>query len=249
MRNAEIHQCGPYFFDRFSLRIFIAYNSAFADVFPPRLELGLYKNNDLSPIALARRLGKTGGNYTRENECCRDERYIDGDEVYEPVESFVFKEARVGFLEQAYAWVLPELEIQLTVAGIDGDDPSRAMLQQAIGESSSRCADIEANFARNMNFPVIEGAFEFQAATAYVAEILAEQADRGVFLNRCPGFFQLLIINQNFAGKNQSLRAFARSGQSTIHEQFIETDFHCDCAKNSDHRGDTESTENARLRD
>jgi len=57
--------------------------------------------------------------------------------------------------------------------------------------------------------PVFESAFELKTAAADVLQIFAEQADLCVRNNLCAGFFEFLIVDQNFPRENESLCALA----------------------------------------
>ena len=134
--------------------------------------------------------------------------------------------AGVGFLEQANARVLAQAKIHLAIAGVDRDHARSAALQKAIGEASGRGAHVEAHQVIHVDAPVIERTLELESAAAYVLQIVAQQTQRGVALNGGSGLFDLLLVHQNFSGKNQRLRAFARRHQAAFHEQFVEAQFH-----------------------
>ena len=40
---------------------------------------------------------------------------------------------------------------------------------------------------------------------------------------QCAGLLEFLIIDQNFAGKDQRLRPLTRGGESAIHQKFVES--------------------------
>ena len=88
--------------------------------------------------------------------------------------------AGVGFFQQADAGVAAKLEGDLAVAGVHGDDAGGAVLEEAVGEASGGGADVEANFSGDVDLPVGECVFEFEAAAAYVFQVFAEKADFGV---------------------------------------------------------------------
>src|SRR5580704_6189522 len=76
---------------------------------------------------------------------------------------------------------------------------------------------------------MIERALQLQSAAADVLEIFAKQADRHAIGNLSASLFGFLIVHQHRAGENHRLRAFTRRRQTTVHQQFVESDFHEDC--------------------
>ena len=117
--------------------------------------------------------------------------------------------ARVGFLQEPNPWILPEFEIHLPITRIYRDHAGGAMLQQAIGEPAGGSADIETDLILDIDLPVFEGALQFESATADVFQIFAEQADCGFRFHLRAGFFELLVVDQNFPRENESLGAFS----------------------------------------
>src|SRR5262249_43512940 len=67
---------------------------------------------------------------------------------------------------------------------------------------------------------------QLESAAANIAQILAQQANRGLGFNAFARFLDLLTINQNFAGENQRLCALARLRQSAFEQKFVESDLH-----------------------
>ena len=72
------------------------------------------------------------------------------------------------------ARILPQLPIELVDGHVDRVYLARAALQQAIGESARRAADIEANPVARIDAEILERAFELQPAAARVAQRLAD---------------------------------------------------------------------------
>src|SRR5208283_4844963 len=83
----------------------------------------------------------------------------------------------------------------------------------------------EADLTLHINVPVLQCALKLQSAAAYVAQILAEQADHAILRHLCASLFHLLIVDQDFAGENQGLRTLAGSGETSIYEKFIDPNF------------------------
>src|SRR2546423_12641664 len=67
------------------------------------------------------------------------------------------KKTGVEFFADDYAWVAPDFPGQLAVPNINCVDFPRAALQEAIGESTGRCADIERRESIYLNAEVRQG--------------------------------------------------------------------------------------------
>ena len=92
------------------------------------------------------------------------------------------------------------------------------MLQHAVAEASGRSANVETDFAVEIDAPVFERLLQFEAAAADVAEIRPQQAHTGFAVDGCARFFDFLFVDQNFSGKDKRLGALTRRRESTIHE-------------------------------
>ena len=113
------------------------------------------------------------------------------------------------------------MKCDLAHAGIDGNHPSGAVLQQAVGETSSGRAYIKAEAAADIDLPVLQRVFEFQPAAAYVFQIIAEQSNFGRGVDRRSRLFNFLFVDQYFSGEYQRLRAFPRRNEATLEQQLI----------------------------
>ena len=138
---------------------------------------------------------------------------------------FVIQVASICFLEQAYARILAEAEVDLAVSGVDRDHASGAVLQEAIGETAGGGADVEASFAGDVDLPMLKTFFELESAAAYVLKILAEESNVGVGIDAGAGLFDFLTLDQNLSGKDQRLRSLTRSGETAFEKQFIQPSF------------------------
>ena len=132
------------------------------------------------------------------------------------------KQAGVGALHQADARVVAQLHGDLAEAGIDGGHMRGAVLQQAIGKSAGRGADIEAGAACNRDLPVIERRRELEPAAAHVGLVLAQQANGSIFRDRRARLVNLLLPHQNPAGKDERPGAFAAGSETPLDEQQVE---------------------------
>jgi len=123
------------------------------------------------------------------------------------------------------ARILAQPEIHLTVTGIDGDHTSGAMLQQTIRESTRGSADIETYLALDIDFPVFQSAFKFESAAADIFQVFAQQPNCGIRGDLRARLIELLVIDQDFPGENESLGAFSGGSQPTIKHEFVESEF------------------------
>jgi hypothetical protein len=74
--------------------------------------------------------------------------------------------------------------------------------------------------------PVGESGFQLQAAAADVAEVGAEEADGSIGGDGGAGLVLLLLADEDAAGKDEGLGAFAGGNEGALHQQFVETNFH-----------------------
>jgi hypothetical protein len=114
----------------------------------------------------------------------------------------------------------------LTVAGIDGEDSGGSVLEHAVGESTGRGSDVEAETVVEVDVPVGEGGFEFKSAAADVTEIGAEETDGSIGDDGGARLVLLLLVDEDAASEDDGLSAFAGRSEATLHEQFVETGFH-----------------------
>jgi hypothetical protein len=135
------------------------------------------------------------------------------------------------------AGILSQLECDLAVTGVYGDDAGGAMLQQAIGEASGGGSDIEANFSGDVDFPVCECMIQLQAAATYVFQVFAEEANLRVGVYWRAGFFYFLSVDENFCGENEGLGAFARWCEAAFEQEFIQAYFVCGFCHAASHSG------------
>src|SRR5579883_241984 len=99
------------------------------------------------------------------------------------------------------------------------------MLQETVGKTSGRSADIQACLVTEIDSPVLQCSLKLQAATTHVAEVVPKHSYVGIRRYRCARFFDPLSIHQHFAGQNECLRAFAGRNDSLIDQQFIDPNF------------------------
>ena len=74
--------------------------------------------------------------------------------------------------------VVAQLHGDLAEAGIDAGHAGRTVLQQAVGKSAGRGADVEAGPARDSDLPVGQGRGQLEPAAAHIGHVVAQQPDR-----------------------------------------------------------------------
>ena len=162
----------------------------------------------------------------RQDQGCGDEGDVhceEGDAVWKVAG---IEEACVGALHEGNAGVVAEGLGDLAIAGVNGENPGGTVLEHAVGETAGGGADVEAEAAGKVDVPVVQSAFELEPAAADVAEVGAEDADGGVVGHGMTGFVGLLFADEDAAGKDEGLGAFAGGDEAALHQQFVETDFH-----------------------
>src|SRR5262245_10895151 len=108
---------------------------------------------------------------------------------------------RVDVLAQFDAVVLSQFPIQLAAPDVDGDDARRAALQEAIGKSARRSADVETDSARHFDPKMVERGGQLQTAPADERHWFA---DRQLHVNRnqLAGLFQSLSTAEDMTGED-----------------------------------------------
>ena len=135
------------------------------------------------------------------------------------------EEAGIGAFAEGNARVVAELLGDLAVAGVDGEDGGGSGLEHAVGEASGGGADVDAGESGEGDGPVGEGALEFEAAAADVFEIGAEEADGGGGGDGGTGLVDALLVDEDAAGEDEGLGAFAGGGMAVVDEEFVEACF------------------------
>jgi len=138
------------------------------------------------------------------------------DALLPPSQRIGFEIAGVGSLHQNYARVGAELHGDLTEAGVDGRDMRGAVLEETVGESAGRSADVKAGAIVDVDAPVVEGVGELEASTADVGLVFAKEADGGVRGDGCTGLIDFLPCYEDTAGENEGAGALAAGDKGTI---------------------------------
>ncbi len=74
------------------------------------------------------------------------------------------------------------------------------------------------------DLPMLERAGQLEAAAAHVRLVLAEDADGGVFRNRCARLVDLLLADQHAAGQDEGAGPLAAGHELALDQGQIETD-------------------------
>ena len=99
-----------------------------------------------------------------------------------------------------------------------------AALEHAVGEAAGGGADVDAGEAGEVDGPVGEGVLELEAAAADVLEVGAEEADGGGGGDGGAGLVDALLVDEDSAGEDEGLGAFAGGGVALVDEELVETD-------------------------
>jgi hypothetical protein len=102
-----------------------------------------------------------------------------------------------------------QVEIHLAVTRIDGDDTTCSMLQKTIREAAGGRADVEADFARDVDLPVFQSALQFDSTAAHILQIFAEKSNYRFGINLSARLFNFLVIDENLSCQNEGLGSFA----------------------------------------
>src|ERR1700722_19087992 len=73
--------------------------------------------------------------------------------------------------------------------------------------------------------PVVECFLQFEAATAHVLEVFAQESNIGCVVDDGSGFIEFLPVHQDLARENEGLGAFAGGGQAAFEQKLVETKF------------------------
>ena len=132
---------------------------------------------------------------------------------------------RIRALDDDDAGIVAQAPIELAVADVEGDDPARAALEQHVGESAGRCADVERLAAVDGYAERVERMRQLDPASADVRMIRLLQRDGGIVRHRHSGFLRRLSVDEHDAGEDERARALARRGQPALHEEDVEALF------------------------
>src|SRR5215212_9040231 len=104
---------------------------------------------------------------------------------------------------------------------IDGEDFSCAVLEQAIGETTSRRSDVEHNFAYTTDSKTAQGSFQLEPAAADIA-VASGHGDLVLIKNRVGRLCGPVAVNSNFAGHDSGLCLLPRGKEAPLNERLVE---------------------------
>src|SRR5712692_6759224 len=228
-------ECLTNFFDRGHLRRRVAHNAAFPDLLAAGFKLWFHQHNNLPSTPFGSRVGKSRSDHRRQNQGCGNEGNIHDDQVHDFANLLLSEVTGVSLLQQSDALILTEAKIDLPIARVHRNDAGCPVLQQAVGEPAGRGADIQTDFAANLDMPMLESLFQLEAATTDVLQVFAQESEVGLYIHAGAGLLDFLSINQHFASEDQGLRALARGCHAALQEQFVESDFQSVLRKSAYH--------------
>src|SRR5947208_325839 len=156
----------------------------------------------------------------------RDEGNIYNDKIYGFRKVFRTQFARVA-LDRSHERILTQLPVKLFHVHVYGIDPGRAMLEQAIRETTVRSADIQANAPARVDGRVLQSAFHLYATAADELLRAADDFDARAFLNGHACLFCPPAIYLNFSRENHGHRFLRRISEASLDEKKIEPPAAC----------------------
>jgi hypothetical protein len=124
-------------------------------------------------------------------------------------------------LDDHHTFVIPELPVQLPVANVERDDAKGSALQQYIGKSTSRCADIKALAPADLDVKRVECMSELESAAASVWMIGCDEGDRRLVVDSRACFCRRAIVDCDLSCENQRACTLARWSESTLDDELI----------------------------
>ena len=143
----------------------IADDAAPANLAAPGLELRLDQGDG---VTAGFQVGKWLGQGQRKG----DKGHIDNQQVHRLGQ--LEGKARVQLLDADDAGIAAQGVGELAVAHVNGVDAGCAALQQAVGETAGRRANVEGDEARRVDGEVVEGVGQLDAAAADVGQASAD---------------------------------------------------------------------------
>ncbi len=123
------------------------------------------------------------------------------------------------------ARVRAQLPIELTGAAIDGMHAGRSGLQEDVGEAAGGRADIEADFAGDVERKVVQRARELESAAAHVGRA-GEHVHGAIVRDQVAGFGRLLPVDAHLSGHDEGLGFLAGFGETAVDHQTVQPSLH-----------------------
>ena len=99
--------------------------------------------------------------------------------------------------------------MNLAVSGIDRNYPPRPVLQQAIGKTTGRGSNIEADATGYRDLSVRQRFFQLQPAPAHILQIAFKKAHLRLNIDGRSRLLYLLLVDENLPRQDQRLTSFA----------------------------------------
>ena len=130
--------------------------------------------------------------------------------------------ARVGFVHDDNARMPAEFPGQLAVTDVDGEDFFRAVLQQTIGETAGRGAQVNDGQPFDIQSKIFQGMFELMAAAADIF-FSGFELDLVVRPDLIARFARRLPVDGHQTGHDSALGLFPTLAQTAFHESLVKT--------------------------
>ena len=133
--------------------------------------------------------------------------------------------ADVGALHVDDALVSAQAPCQLTVADIHGIDLDGAVLQHTIGKAAGGRTNVHTDLAVRRQRKALHCLFQFEAAAADIADVVAAHLDLGVFLYHLTSLVHLLLVDKNDTGHDEGFGALTALDHAVLHQILVQTNF------------------------
>ncbi len=190
---------------------FVAHQASLADSAAADLELRLDQRQQQPPGGKVRQ-------QRRHDLGQRDEGDVDDDEIERPIEGVGGEIARVHPLANFDPRVVAHLEIEQAVADVDGGDVRGAALQEAVGETSGRGADVEAAPAGRIDREMFERGGELAAGARHEGLGRAGELQPDVVPHRAAGLVHPHAVDLHLAGHHRAMRLLARGEEAALNQ-------------------------------
>ena len=192
----------------------VADDAALADVGRPGLELRLHERER----APARRGAAERG---RKRLVEPDERDVADDERRRERKGGAVEAADVRPLEDGHARVVAQLRVQLAVADVEGADPGRAGLEEAVGEAAGRGSHVEAMLPGHVEVERVERVRELLAPARDEA-----RARRDLERRRLLDLLAGLLVALHASGEDERLRLRAALREAALDKEDVQPLLH-----------------------
>src|SRR4029077_19733223 len=100
----------------------------------------------------------------RQDQSQRDKRNVDHAKINQLRDLFARKESCIHFFHHHHTRIVPQFPSQLTMTNVDREYFRRAALQQEIGKSPRRRANVERGLSLNIDSKKVERTAKFRRA-------------------------------------------------------------------------------------